>query len=97
MALIQSSRQSAGGGGIEVTGFGAVTVEQTANFSSGGVVITLPHTPLSPNAVWLDYNGQRKYYPSNWALAGNQITILFSDPYVTDYEDGTFFNITYIY
>lgn len=99
MAIIQAARVSVGGGGggIAINGFGELTVAQSTNFAAGDVVINLPNTPVSANAVWLDYNGQRKYNPVHWTLAGSQITIQFSDPYVTDYEDGAFFNITYAY
>ena len=73
------------------------TFTQTTNFTGGTVVLTLAQTPISPKAVIVDYNGQRKYHGTHWSVSGNQVTILFDDPYVTDYDENPQFNIQYQY
>lgn len=99
MALIQitSVASSGGGGGIAITGWAVDQHVQAVNFVSGDIVINLSQTPLSANAVTLDYDGQVKYVGSQWSLSGNQITILFDDPYVTDYDQPPVFHINYPY
>jgi hypothetical protein len=100
MGLIQSSRQSTGGGGgggLNITGFAVESFEQTAAFVSGAVVLSLSNTPISEGSISLDYNGQRLYFPQSWTLSGSQITILFDDPNVMDYDTPPFFQINYAY
>lgn len=100
MGLIQSSRPpggGGGGGGLVITDWATDTYEQSANFISGEVIITLTNTPISPNSIVLDYNGQVKYLGVGFSISGNEITILFEDPYVDDYEDPAYFHITYPY
>jgi len=99
MAIIQAARpgSSGGGGGLTITGFEAETFQQTTNFISGGVVLTLANTPLTDSAIEVDYNGQRLLYGSSWSYAAGQVTILFADPYVTDYDTPPFFQVTYPY
>lgn len=99
MGLIQASRQSTGGGGggLTITGFQVDTHTQTANFISGGVVIALSQTPLSDEAIIVDYNGQRLLYGVSWSYAAGSVTILFADPYVADYDTPPIFQITYPY
>lgn len=99
MALIQMTRAGAGGGGggLTLTGFQVDEHEQTTNFVSGGVVIPLTQTPLTPTSIEVDYNGQRLLASVSWSYAVNSVTILFADPYVTDYDTPPFFQITYPY
>lgn len=99
MGLIQTSRQGTGGGGggLTITGFANDQHEQTTNFISGGVVINLSQTPLVVDAIEVDYNGQRLLQGLSWSYAVNSITILFADPYVTDYDVPPVFQITYPY
>lgn len=97
MGLIQTSRQSAGGGGLTITGWENQEFVQATNFISGGVILALSQTPIDENGIDLDYNGQTKYITSNWSLTGNQITILFADPYVTDYDEPPVFHVRYPY
>lgn len=99
MGLIQTSRQSTGGGGggLTITGFATNLYEQTANFVSGDVVIPLSNTPIAVGGITVFYSGVGVISPSNWAYASGQITILFADPYVTDYDSPPWFQITYPY
>lgn len=100
MALIQSSRPSGGGGGgIAIRGWQVDVHTQTENFTSGSVVITLSHQPATAEAIAIDYNGQKLLYNTEWIYGsgGNSITILFSDPYVTDYDAPPVFQIQYPY
>lgn len=98
MAIISTSRQSSGGGGggLTITGFKADPFEQTTNFVSGGVVLTLTQTPVATAAIEVDYNGQR-LLATAWSYAAGAVTILFDDPYVTDYDTPPIFQITYPY
>lgn len=99
MGLIQTSRQGTGGGGggLTITGFANDQFTQTTNFISGGVVLTLSQTPLTASSISVDYDGQRLLYTSSWSYAAGAITILFADPYVTDYDTPPIFQITYPY
>lgn len=101
MAIIQASRQSTGGGGggggLAINGFANDQFTQTANFVAGGLVLTLSNTPITDNSIEVDYDGQRLLKGSSWAYASGAITILFSDPYVTDYETPPVFQVTYPY
>lgn len=100
MALIQASRppgSGGGGGGITINGWALDEHEQTLNFAAGTVVITLPQTPISINAVMANYNGQTIYPGDDFTLSGNQITIVFGDPYVTDYDTPPVFRFQYPY
>jgi len=53
--------------------------------------------PLDPEAVLLDWNGQRRLYDIAYSVSGDQVTILFDDPYVEDSEDPLYFQVTYPY
>lgn len=100
MALIQASRppgSGGGGGGITINGFAIDEEVQTTNFTAGTVVIALPQTPISINAVMANYNGQTIYPGADFSLIGNNITILFADPYVTDYDAPPVFRFQYPY
>lgn len=99
MGLIQSSRQSSGGGGggLTISGFSIEEFEQSTNFVSGGVVLTLAQTPVTPTAVVVDWNGQRLLYGLTYTVSGNSVTILFADPYVEDSEDTLYFQVSYPY
>lgn len=99
MGIFQVSRQSAGGGGggLTITGFANDQRTQETNFVSGGVVISLSQTPLTEDSIEVDYNGQRLLAGSSWSYAAGAVTILFDDPYVTDYETPPVFQITYPY
>lgn len=101
MGLIQSSRQSTGGGGggggLNISGFAIETFEQTAVFVSGDVVLNLANTPISEGSISVDYNGQSLLYLQSWTLSGSQITILFEDENVLDYDTPPFFQISYAY
>lgn len=100
MALIQTSRQvgsGGGGGGISITGWAIDEFIQTSNFVAGSVVLILSELPVSNNAVSLDYNGQKYYLGDDFSIAGNAVTILFADPYVTDYDTPPVFHFQYPY
>lgn len=100
MALIQAARppgNGGGGGGITITGWESEQFTQVSNFISGGVVLTLAQTPVVPASIDLDYNGQTKYLATSFSVTGNQITILFADPYVTDYDEPPIFHVRYPY
>jgi hypothetical protein len=97
MALIQAARVSTSGGGIVIEGFQVDLHTQETNFISGGVVIALSQTPVSTDAIVVDYNGQRLLFGSSWSYAAGSVTILFADPYVTDYDTPPVFQITYPY
>lgn len=100
MGLIQSSRQSTGGGGgggLNIAGFVIETFEQTAVFLSGDVVLNLANTPIAEGSISVDYNGQSLLHLQSWTLSGSQITILFEDPTVLDYDTPPFFQISYAY
>ena len=101
MALIQSSRQSAGagggGGGMTITGFANNQFVQASNFISGAVTLALSNVPLTPTSLQIDYNGQRLLFGSSWSIVGSTVTILFADPYVTDYDTPPVFQATYPY
>lgn len=100
MALIQASRppgSGGGGGGITIAGWALDEHEQTTNFTAGTVVIALPQTPITINAVMANYNGQAIYPGDDFTLSGNNITILFGDPYVTDYDAPPVFRFQYPY
>lgn len=100
MALIQSSRPpgtGGGGGGIVITGWAIDEQVQTTNFAAGTLSITLPQTPVSINAVIANYNGQTIYPGDDFTLAGNTISIVFGDPYVTDYDTPPVFRFQFPY
>lgn len=99
MALIQASRPpgSGGGGGITITGWAIDEHTQTTDFTAGTLVITLSQTPVSINAVMCNYNGDTIYPNDDFSLSGNQITIVFGDPYVTDYDTPPVFRFQYPY
>lgn len=100
MALIQASRppgSGGGGGGITITGWAIDEHTQTTNFTAGTLVITLSQTPVSINAVMANYNGDTMYPIDDFTLTGNQITIVFADPYVTDYDTPPVFRFQYPY
>lgn len=100
MGLIQASRQNAGGGGgggLTITGFQTDEYEQTTNFVSGAVVINLSQTPLTVGGIQVAYSGVGLLSTLTWSYSAGAITILFDDPYVTDYDAPPFFQITYPY
>lgn len=99
MGLIQTYRQGtgSGGGGLTITGFYTDELEQTTNFISGAVVIPLTHTPISVGGIQVGYSGAGLLSSDTWSYAAGSITILFADPYVTDYDAPPFFQITYPY
>lgn len=99
MGLIQTYRQGTGGGGsgLTITGFANDQFTQATNFISGGVVLTLSQTPLVPDGIAVDYNGQTLLNGSSWSYSAGAVTILFADPYVTDYETPPVFQVTYAY
>ena len=100
MGLIQASRQSAGGGGggITITGFEVEVITQVTDFAAG-LTLTLAQVPVSPQAITIDYNGQRLNYGTEWQynVGLNEIEILFADPYVTTYDTPPTFQIYYPY
>lgn len=97
MALIQSTRApgGGGGGGNQISGWATESFVQTTNFTANSVVLTLAHTPLFPAAVCLQYNGDLQTFGTHFSIVANQITILFGDPYVTDYDENPVFVATY--
>lgn len=100
MALIQitsAASSGGGGGGLTITGWTLHEHEQTTNFTAGTLVITLPQTPLTINAVMGNYNGDTIYPIYDFTLSGNQITIVWDDPYVTDYDTPPVFRFQYPY
>lgn len=99
MALIQvtSTGAAGGGGGVDITGWAIDEFTQAVAFVSGGVVLSLSQTPISLNSIDFDYNGQTYYANDHFSLSGNQITILFADPYVLDYDSPPIFHIRYPY
>ena len=81
-------------------GSGAWAVEKfirATNFTAGAVVLNLVNIPLSAQAVFLDYNGQKKRLTDDFTVSGNNVTIQFADPYVTDYDAPAEFHIQYQY
>lgn len=100
MALIQSSRPATGGGGggIAIRGWQVDLHTQTANFTAG-LLISLTQNPVSAEAIAVDCNGQKLVYGVEWdyVSGGNDIEIMFSDPYVTDYDEPPVFQIQYPY
>lgn len=98
MALIQSSRQSSGGGGGDITGAQNDQFVQVANFAAGTLTLSLTQTPFDQDNIILDYNGQVKRKGTDWTFTGpNTINILFGDPYVTDYDSPPYFQAAYLY
>lgn len=99
MSLIQSSRQgTGGGGGLTIQGFAVDQHTQEDNFVANEVVINLSETPVSPQAVIVDYNGQRLLGNNvSFSYAAGAVTILFADPYVDTYDVPPVFQITYPY
>ncbi len=97
MGLIQASRQSTGGGGggLTITGFTYDQYTQETNFVSGEVVIPLSETPVAPDGIVVDYNGQRLLSGTSWTYAAGEVTILFADPYVDTYDVPPVFQLTY--
>lgn len=69
---------------------------QTTNFAAG-LLIPLSQNPVSPEAITVDYNGQKLLYSSEWNLSGGDVVILFADPYVTSYDAPPIFQIQYPY
>ena len=101
MALIQASRQSAGGGGggLTITGFEVEQFNQATNFTPGTVNLSLAQTPVVEEAITVDYNGQRLLKGTGWQYNSgtNEVEILFGDPYVTDYDAIPYFQVCYPY
>lgn len=84
-----------GGGGLELTGWENQVFVQATAFSSG-ITFSLAQTPLVPNALTVDYNGQRLNEDA-FSLAGNVVTILFADPDVLSYDQPPTFQFNYPY
>lgn len=100
MAIIQAARpggSGGGGGGLTITGWANDKFVQTSNFTAGSVVLALSQTPVAPESIALDYNGQTYYLGDDFTLSGTSVTILFADPYVTDYDDPPIFHVRYPY
>lgn len=99
MGLIQTSRQATGGGGggLTINGFANDQFTQSSNFAAGTLTLTLSETPITPEAVVLDYNGARCYYGIDFTVSGATVSIVFGDPYVTDYDTPPVFQATYAY
>jgi hypothetical protein len=101
MALIQAARPGSGGGGggLTITGFANDQFDQTTNFLPGTVNLTLSQTPLSADAITVDWNGARLKEGAGFTYNSgtNQIEILFGDPYVTSYDAIPYFQIYYPY
>jgi len=100
MSLIQASQKSVGGGGggLVISGFQVDKKTQTTNFV-WGMLIPLSNQPITDKAIMVDYNGERLTYNDEWEydVGSNSVRILFSDPYVTDYDTPPIFQITYPY
>lgn len=98
MAFIQgfNIQEGSGGGGITINGFRDEAFEQTTAFTAGSVVLTLAQTPIAQSTK-LDYNGRTMQYNVDYSVSGNEVTILFADPYVPDYEDVPYFQVNYAY
>lgn len=86
-----------GGGGLAITGWKTDVFTQNSNFTAGTLVLTLSSTPLSAQAITVDYNGQIKLYNVDWTYAAGAITIQFADPDVTTYDAPPVFQIQYPY
>lgn len=84
-----------GGGGDSGT-WESYKHTQTTPFSAGAVVITLPHAPVSIDAIIADYNGQKIYPVDDFTLSGADVTIVFGDSY-TDYDADPIFHFQYQY
>lgn len=67
------------------------------NFTAGSLIIILDHTPISADGLFVYYNGQERFINDHWSLNGNEVTILFDDPYVTDYDESPEFHFKYQY
>lgn len=85
---------SGGGGGLTINGFDNYVSTKTAPFAAG-FTIPLPHTPVDPQSVQLDYNGQVKVYGDDFTVSGNLVTINFGEIYT--YEDDMIFQFYYAY
>lgn len=102
MALIQAARpggSGGGGGGLTITGFTTDQHIQTANFIGGLLSILLTNVPVTDEAITVVYNGQVLLKDSGWSYNSgtNKIDILFTDPYVTTYDEDPVFQIVYPY
>ena len=88
-----------GGGGVTIAGFGLDVLEQTTNFGSGDVQITLTEFALSDAAIDLQYNGQNLELNEQWFYdSGTKtITVLYEDPFVTTYDAPARFVAKYPY
>lgn len=97
MALIQSTRQSTGGGG-NITGAQNDQFEIEENFAADSLDLTLTQIPLYEDNIIVDYNGQVKRKGVDWTYtAPDTINILFADPYEGTYEEFPYFQVTYLY
>lgn len=100
MALIQATRQSAGGGGgLTITGFEVEQFNQATNFTPGSVNLSLAQIPVSEDAITIDWNGARLLKGSAWQYNSvtNEVEILFGDAYVTTYDTVPYFQVCYPY
>ena len=97
MALIQTSRQSSGGGGGNITGWQNDQFDQDENFAADTLALALTQTPFDEDAIIVSYNGQVKRKDVDWEYAAPNVNILFADPYVTDYSKTPYFEVIYPY
>lgn len=95
MGLIQTSRQSTGGGGGGSVNWSTNRWSITAPFLSG-LILTLSNVPTSSQAVLLSYNGQILQSGLDFTVSGSTITINFADP-VADYDNPCVFQAQYTY
>jgi hypothetical protein len=86
MAYLNTRRSIESSTPVDVPIWDTFEYEVDEPFTSGSLVITLPQTPISQNALFVFYNGQQKFpaSPTEWSLSGADVTILFDDPYVLE-------------
>lgn len=85
-----------GGGGVTIAGFENQQLEFTEDWGAG-YVIALNQTPIDPQSVVIDYNGQLLLYGDDYTVSGSQVTMAFHDAYIPTYENPVHLQITYPY
>lgn len=97
MALIQATRQSTGGGGGGLTINGFANDQSTVDhaFAPGDVVIPLSQTPVAPESIEVDMNGQRLLYNGGFSYDSGTNSVIIEFEYL--YDDPNTFQITYAY